>query len=444
MRTRRSKARTVTPFANPKRQFRARREEYFPSSIATPIIKLCSFFKQICSRTLMEDDMVKAQSKVIDILCNLELIYPPAFFDIMIHLVIHLPLKALEGGPIPPDKDPGVSERSELFALACGPTPSPISVNSCVVNGVRFVVHNRDECRTTKNNDICSPGEKDGEMYYGQLEEILEFSYMSFKVVLFQARGESFKDDQYILVTQVKQVFFLEDMARRPPDWKVVQDVNHKKFSNRGIIMVEDDYDVIHFDNSPNLTLSTSLVDLEFATLNIDGQSMDVDAPPDIIDVDEDDDLIDDEDALPHDLAYFDDEDLTNDDVTMSADVARGHGGDGGGDDRRPPHQSQFDLTAYMQSPIWPKIYKDIEQQLTKMYTDNKSTLKHEHWIAFWLDPKNLARATQNARNQAKSMLLTQLRLQHEVGSGNRSGGGGDDESGDEEYADEDEDDEDS
>ncbi|GJR44599.1 hypothetical protein Tco_1312702 [Tanacetum coccineum] len=39
------------------------------------------------------------------------------------------------------------------------------------------------------------------------------------------------------------------------------------------------------------------------------------------------------------------------------------------------------------------------------MYTDNKSTLKHEHWdkqIAFWLDPKNLARATQNARNQAK------------------------------------------
>ncbi|GKE49572.1 hypothetical protein Tco_1480830, partial [Tanacetum coccineum] len=41
-------------------------------------------------------------------------------------------------------------------------------------------------------------------------------------------------------------------------------------------------------------------------------------------------------------------------------------------------------------------------------------------------------------------MELSQLRLQHEVGSGNRSGGGGDDESGDEEYADEDEDDEDS
>nr|GFA29024.1 S-adenosyl-L-methionine-dependent methyltransferases superfamily protein [Tanacetum cinerariifolium] len=39
------------------------------------------------------------------------------------------------------------------------------SVNSCVVNGVRFVVHSRDERRTTQNCGICSPG-LDGEMYY--------------------------------------------------------------------------------------------------------------------------------------------------------------------------------------------------------------------------------------------------------------------------------------
>ncbi|GKG32339.1 hypothetical protein Tco_0429849, partial [Tanacetum coccineum] len=45
------------------------------------------------------------------------------------------------------------------------------------------------------------------------------------------------------------------------------------------------------------------------------GQSTEVDAPPDIIDLDEDDDIIDDEDALPHDLADSDDdEDLVNDD----------------------------------------------------------------------------------------------------------------------------------
>ncbi|GJU35181.1 pyruvate kinase [Tanacetum coccineum] len=77
-------------------------QQYLPDEVAKPIIDLCSFFKQICSATLMEDDMLKAQSKVVNILCNLELIYPPAFFGIMIHLVIHLPLEALEGGPIHP------------------------------------------------------------------------------------------------------------------------------------------------------------------------------------------------------------------------------------------------------------------------------------------------------------------------------------------------------
>ena len=67
---------------------------------ATPIIELCSFFKQICTRTLMVDDMLKAKEQLINILCSFEQIYPPAFFDIMIHLVIHLPEEAIEGGPV--------------------------------------------------------------------------------------------------------------------------------------------------------------------------------------------------------------------------------------------------------------------------------------------------------------------------------------------------------
>ncbi|GJY40074.1 hypothetical protein Tco_0427344 [Tanacetum coccineum] len=234
------------------------------------------------------------------------------------------------------DKDPEVSTTSELFALACGLTWTPILINSCVVDGVRYVVHSRDERHITQNSGICSPG-PDGEMYYGQLQEILEFKYLLFKVVLFRVkwldtrnqgrkvkclvlrnnmtqintRGEAFKNDQYILVAQVKQVFYLEDKAK--PYWKVVKHVNHKKFSDGGVIMVGDDPDIIYFNNSSNLPLSTSLNDLDNATLHIDGQPTEVDAPPDIIDVvDEDDDIIDDEDPLPHDLADSDDEDLVN------------------------------------------------------------------------------------------------------------------------------------
>nr|GEY82905.1 hypothetical protein [Tanacetum cinerariifolium] len=78
--------------------------------------------------------------------------------------------------------------------------------------------------------------------------------------------------------------------------------------------------------------------------LHIDGQSIDVDAPPDIIDVvDEDDDNINEEDPIPYDFADSDDEDLVNldidDGINMSADVARGHDGDVGGDDHPPPYQ---------------------------------------------------------------------------------------------------------
>nr|GEX54018.1 hypothetical protein [Tanacetum cinerariifolium] len=136
------------------------------------------------------------------------------------------------------------------------------------------------------------------------------------------ANGEAFRNDQYILATQVKQCFYLEDMARRPPGWKVVEHVSHKKFLNGCVIVVEDDPDVIHVDNSSDLVLSTSLNDLEIAALHIDGQSIDVDAPPDIIDVvDEDDDIIDEEDPIPHDLADSDDEDLVNLDIDDGVNV---------------------------------------------------------------------------------------------------------------------------
>nr|GEV07966.1 hypothetical protein [Tanacetum cinerariifolium] len=79
---------------------------------------------------------------------------------------------------------------------------------------------------------------------------------------------------------------------------------------------------------------------------------MDVDVPPDIIDIDEDDDLIDDEDVIPHNLVDSDDEDLTNDnDDDMSVDVARGHSGDGGSDYRPPPGQDNHRLLREPKNP---------------------------------------------------------------------------------------------
>ncbi|GJZ81725.1 hypothetical protein Tco_0646719 [Tanacetum coccineum] len=103
-------------------------------------------------------------------------------------------------------------------------------------------------------------------------------------------------------------------MVRRPLHWKVVQDVSHKKSSNEDVIVVEDDYDVIHDHNSTDLALSANLNDLKLVTLNIDGQSTKVDAPPPIIHADDDDDFIDDEDDIPHDLTDSNNKVLANSD----------------------------------------------------------------------------------------------------------------------------------
>nr|GEV88550.1 hypothetical protein [Tanacetum cinerariifolium] len=68
---------------------------------------------------------------------------------------------------------------------------------------------------------------------------------------------------------------------------------------------------------------------------------MGLEAPPDIIDVNKDDDFIDDEYGVPHDLADSDDEVLTNDDdddVVVVYSSEEEDCGDGGGDDpSRPP-----------------------------------------------------------------------------------------------------------
>nr|GEZ42980.1 hypothetical protein [Tanacetum cinerariifolium] len=148
-------------------------------------------------------------------------------------------------------------------------------------------------------------------------------------------------------------------MARRPPGWKVVEHASHNFFSNGGVIMVEDDPDVIHVDNSSDLALSTSMNDLEIAALHIDGQSIHVDAPPYIIDVvDEGDDIIDEEDPIPYDLTDSDDDDVVNLDIDDGVNVVysseeedrslvvtyvnrcrTSQGSDGGCDDRPPPYQ---------------------------------------------------------------------------------------------------------
>ncbi|XP_076938814.1 uncharacterized protein LOC143607153 [Bidens hawaiensis] len=71
-----------------------------PTNVSTAITDLFTLFQKICARSLDVKDMYKQEKNVVNILCNLEFIYPPAFFDIMVHLVLHLPQEAILGGHV--------------------------------------------------------------------------------------------------------------------------------------------------------------------------------------------------------------------------------------------------------------------------------------------------------------------------------------------------------
>ena len=70
------------------------------NTISSTIIELCTFFKQLCVRTVKVTDMVESQNQLVLILCKLENKFPPVFFNIMIHMVLHLPEETILGGPV--------------------------------------------------------------------------------------------------------------------------------------------------------------------------------------------------------------------------------------------------------------------------------------------------------------------------------------------------------
>ncbi|XP_029128330.1 uncharacterized protein LOC114916203 [Cajanus cajan] len=71
-----------------------------PVHVLNPLIEVSNFFKDLCSTTLREDDLSKMEKNIPIILCKLERIFPPGFFDSMEHLPVHLAYEAKLGGPV--------------------------------------------------------------------------------------------------------------------------------------------------------------------------------------------------------------------------------------------------------------------------------------------------------------------------------------------------------
>ena len=51
-----------------------------------PLVELSEFFKNLCSTVLRVDKLQKMQRNISIILCKLERVFPPGFFNVMEHL----------------------------------------------------------------------------------------------------------------------------------------------------------------------------------------------------------------------------------------------------------------------------------------------------------------------------------------------------------------------
>ncbi|KAL3834256.1 hypothetical protein ACJIZ3_008992 [Penstemon smallii] len=71
-----------------------------PKHVRTPLIKLCTFFRELCSKVLNPGDLIRLEKEIAKTLCDLEKVFTPSFFDIMIHLSIHLAYEARIAGPV--------------------------------------------------------------------------------------------------------------------------------------------------------------------------------------------------------------------------------------------------------------------------------------------------------------------------------------------------------
>jgi hypothetical protein len=54
------------------------------------IVKLCAFLNVIFHKVIDLDNLIKLQNDMVQCLVGFELIFPPSFFNIMTHLLVHL------------------------------------------------------------------------------------------------------------------------------------------------------------------------------------------------------------------------------------------------------------------------------------------------------------------------------------------------------------------
>jgi hypothetical protein len=73
--------------------------DYFNDNLRKIFAELSYFCREICAKQVSKLMMQKLEKEITVLLCKMEKIFPPGWFDAMQHLLVHLPWQAKVGGP---------------------------------------------------------------------------------------------------------------------------------------------------------------------------------------------------------------------------------------------------------------------------------------------------------------------------------------------------------
>ena len=145
-----------------------------PPNVRLATVKLCAFLNAISQKAIDPTDLAKLQNDVVQCLVSFELVFPPSFFDIMTHLLVHLVKEIFTLGPV---------FLHDMFPL------------ERFMGVLKKYVHNR-----ARLEGSIAKG-------YGT-EEVIEFC-VDFIPDL---SNIGYKDEPFVLAKDVNQVFYVNDV----------------------------------------------------------------------------------------------------------------------------------------------------------------------------------------------------------------------------------------
>nr|GEV68942.1 hypothetical protein [Tanacetum cinerariifolium] len=271
-----------------------------PPQMRQTITKLCLFFNMIHSKVLDHEKLEELQRDIILILCQLEMYFPPSFFDVMVHLVSHIVEEIKIAGPVflrymypfkrymgflkeyvrnryrpegsiiqglegvgtigRKDVTPNTKDLEQAhFTVLQNITykvigMSPSNVNADIIQiRVTLIATTIDSSRMEIAKDS----------YYGVIEEIWELDYATVIILILKCKWvdnmrsgvkvdnddftcvnlstNGYLSDPFILAKQVDQVFYVEDPLDKR--WHIVLQ------SKRSIVGVDDVVDEDEYNN---------------------------------------------------------------------------------------------------------------------------------------------------------------------------------------------------